>query len=85
MIFTSAFSSVQLKSALKESRKNANLLSEYHELYELQRKRLERTVDVLASEKEIWSAAAYNLALKVGESPSDFVPRHQLCFYVAGD
>ena len=42
-----------------------SLLSEYHELYELQRKRLETQVTNLAVERELWSAAAYNLALKV--------------------
>lgn len=31
----------ELDEALKESEKNASLLAEYHELYELQRKRLE--------------------------------------------
>ncbi|CAH1787293.1 unnamed protein product [Owenia fusiformis] len=56
-----------LKSALAESRKNASLLAEYHDLYELQRKRLEKQVGMLAEEKEIWSTAAYSLALKVTE------------------
>ena len=41
------------------------LLSEYHELYELQRARLEAQVIALSREKELWSGAAYNLALKV--------------------
>ena len=31
----------ELKEALIESERNANLLAEYHELYELQRRRLE--------------------------------------------
>ena len=31
----------ELNEALRESEKNASLLAEYHELYELQRKRLE--------------------------------------------
>ena len=56
---------LQLKHALAESRKNASLLSEYHDLYELQRKRLEKHVINLTDEKEIWSTAAYSLALKV--------------------
>ena len=51
-----------------ESQKNANLLNEYHELYELQRRRLEEQVHALSKEKEIWSAAAYSLALKVMSS-----------------
>lgn len=56
---------MQLKTALAESQKNAGLLAEYHMLYELQRKRLEKQVGMLAEEKEIWSTAAYSLALKV--------------------
>jgi hypothetical protein len=56
---------LQLKSALAESQKNASLLAEYHLLYELQRQRLEKNVSLLANEKEIWSSAAYSLALKV--------------------
>ncbi|ELU17826.1 hypothetical protein CAPTEDRAFT_221957 [Capitella teleta] len=59
-----------LKSALSESQKNASLLTEYHALYELQRKRLEKQVSLLAGEKEVWSSAAYSLALKVIEEHS---------------
>ena len=55
----------QLKSALAESQKNASLLAEYHDLYELQRQRLEKQVNNLSEEKEVWSTAAYSLALKV--------------------
>ena len=33
-----------LESALAEAQKNASLLEEYHDLYELQRKRLEKQV-----------------------------------------
>nr|KAG5700478.1 hypothetical protein BaRGS_013965 [Batillaria attramentaria] len=54
-----------LRQALAEAQKNAALLSEYHDLYELQRRRLERQVFVLSEEREIWSTAAYCLALKV--------------------
>ncbi|CAG5119634.1 unnamed protein product [Candidula unifasciata] len=56
-----------LRSALAESQKNASLLAEYHDLYELQRRRLERQVFVLSEEKEMWTTAAYCLALKVTE------------------
>ncbi|XP_012942468.1 axonemal dynein light chain domain-containing protein 1 isoform X2 [Aplysia californica] len=56
-----------LRSALAESQKNASLLAEYHDLYELQRRRLERQVFMLSEEREIWSTAAYSLALKVTE------------------
>ncbi|XP_071947240.1 axonemal dynein light chain domain-containing protein 1-like isoform X2 [Antedon mediterranea] len=59
-----------LARALKESEKNSSLLTEYHELYELQRKRLEKHVASLASERELWCHAAYNLSLKVTEANS---------------
>ncbi|XP_062611821.1 axonemal dynein light chain domain-containing protein 1-like isoform X3 [Saccostrea cucullata] len=56
-----------LKTALSEAQKNASLLAEYHDLYELQRKRLETSVNLLTEERELWSNAAYSLALKVTE------------------
>lgn len=56
-----------LKAALNEAHKNASLLTEYHELYELQRKRLETQVAMLTDEREIWSTSAYCLAMKVTE------------------
>ena len=55
----------QLKHALSEAQKNASLLAEYHELYELQRQRLESQVVRLTDEREIWSTASYCLAMKV--------------------
>uniref|UniRef100_H3AF91 Axonemal dynein light chain domain containing 1 n=1 Tax=Latimeria chalumnae TaxID=7897 RepID=H3AF91_LATCH len=57
----------KLSQALIQSQKNANLLEEYHGLYELQRARLEMLVKCLTEEKDLWSKAAYNLALKVIE------------------
>ena len=56
---------LQLKAALNEAQKNASLLAEYHELYELQRRRLESQVFMLTEERELWSTAAYSLAMKV--------------------
>ncbi|XP_053380213.1 axonemal dynein light chain domain-containing protein 1-like [Mercenaria mercenaria] len=56
-----------LKTALTEAQKNASLLAEYHELYELQRRRLESQVFMLTEEREIWSTASYCLAMKVTE------------------
>ena len=50
---------------IQESQTNANLVDEYHSLYELQRKRLEATVANLTTEKDLWCNASYNLALKV--------------------
>ncbi len=49
---------------MHEAQKNSDLLSEYHDLYELQRQRLENRISVLTEEREIWSSAAYSLAMK---------------------
>ncbi|XP_059840522.1 axonemal dynein light chain domain-containing protein 1 isoform X2 [Hypanus sabinus] len=57
----------ELSNALIEAHKNANLLDEYHQLYELQRKRLIAQIDTLTQEKEWWTEATYSLALKVTE------------------
>lgn len=45
---------------------SSSLLEQYRELYELQRRRLEDQVLLVAQERDIWSSAAYDLALKVG-------------------
>lgn len=55
----------ELAAAVEEARRNADLLSEYHDLYELQRQRLEKHVAALSEEKDLWSTTAYSLALKV--------------------
>nr|XP_028588215.1 axonemal dynein light chain domain-containing protein 1 isoform X6 [Podarcis muralis] len=52
----------ELLSKLRQS-----LLDEYRELYELQRRRLEAQIHQLTQEKELWSNATYELALKVIE------------------
>ncbi|XP_066481217.1 axonemal dynein light chain domain-containing protein 1 isoform X2 [Tiliqua scincoides] len=57
----------ELAKAVQESEMNANLLDEYRELYELQRARLEAQIHQLTREKELWSTATYDLALKVIE------------------
>uniref|UniRef100_UPI00398EAF57 axonemal dynein light chain domain-containing protein 1 n=1 Tax=Pristiophorus japonicus TaxID=55135 RepID=UPI00398EAF57 len=57
----------ELSNALIDAHKNANMLVEYHQLYELQRKRLIAQVGTLIQEKDWWSGAAYSLALKVIE------------------
>lgn len=54
-----------MHSALTEAHKNASLLNEYHDLYELQRKRLEKTIESLIEERDIWTKTSYNIALKV--------------------
>lgn len=64
-IFQSEFFKLQLKTALEDADRNTELLEEYHALYELQRKRLEKAVAQNNEEKETWSTAAYCLALKV--------------------
>nr|XP_060630424.1 axonemal dynein light chain domain-containing protein 1 [Anolis sagrei ordinatus] len=57
----------ELSKAIQASEMNANFLDEYRQLYELQRRRLEAQIQQLTYEKELWSSAAYDLALKVME------------------
>uniref|UniRef100_A0A8C9FV72 Axonemal dynein light chain domain containing 1 n=1 Tax=Pavo cristatus TaxID=9049 RepID=A0A8C9FV72_PAVCR len=54
----------ELAAAMREAEANANLLEQYRELYELQRRRLEEQVLMVAQERDIWSSAACDLALK---------------------
>ncbi|XP_072367381.1 axonemal dynein light chain domain-containing protein 1 isoform X1 [Scyliorhinus torazame] len=61
---------MELTGALLDAQKNANMLDEYHQLYELQRKRLIAQVNTLTQEKDWWNEAAYSLALKVIEEQS---------------
>uniref|UniRef100_A0ACB8F3T5 Uncharacterized protein n=1 Tax=Sphaerodactylus townsendi TaxID=933632 RepID=A0ACB8F3T5_9SAUR len=55
----------ELARAIWDAELNKNLLDEYRQLYELQRARLEAQIHQLTEEKELWSGAAYDLALKV--------------------
>uniref|UniRef100_A0A8C3SUR2 Axonemal dynein light chain domain containing 1 n=1 Tax=Chelydra serpentina TaxID=8475 RepID=A0A8C3SUR2_CHESE len=57
----------ELADAVRDAELNANLVEEYRELYELQRARLETQLLQLTQEKEIWSSATYDLAMKVIE------------------
>ncbi|XP_042729840.1 axonemal dynein light chain domain-containing protein 1 [Lagopus leucura] len=57
----------ELAAAMQEAEANANLLEQYRELYELQRRRLEDQVLVVSQERDIWSSAACNLALMIIE------------------
>lgn len=57
----------ELNEALKESEKNASLLVEYHDLYELQRKRLDYQLSKLIEERDLWAGSAHMLSLKVTE------------------
>lgn len=52
---------------MEDAQKNAMLLKEYHEIYELQRKRLEKALEEIADERELWIKSAYNIALKITE------------------
>ncbi len=40
-------------------------MKEYHEVYELQRRRLEKTIETITEEREIWIKASYSIATKV--------------------
>ncbi|NXP08383.1 AXDN1 protein, partial [Thinocorus orbignyianus] len=55
----------ELVAGMQEAKAGVNLLEEYRELYELQRRRLEEQVLLVAQERDIWSSAAYDLALKI--------------------
>ncbi|RXN20437.1 axonemal dynein light chain domain-containing 1 [Labeo rohita] len=55
----------ELAKALEESQRNANIVAEYHELYELQRRRLEGQMSQLYDEKDLWRKATYSLAVKI--------------------
>lgn len=44
------------------------IVEEYHDLYTFQRGRMENDIKQLMVERDIWSSAAYELALKVGSS-----------------
>ncbi|XP_075397468.1 axonemal dynein light chain domain-containing protein 1 [Tenrec ecaudatus] len=54
-----------LAQALLDAEKNAKIVEEYHDLYTLQRGRMESDINQLISERDIWSSATYQLALKV--------------------
>uniref|UniRef100_A0A8C0XMZ1 Axonemal dynein light chain domain-containing protein 1 n=1 Tax=Castor canadensis TaxID=51338 RepID=A0A8C0XMZ1_CASCN len=54
-----------LAQALLDAEKNAKIVEEYHDLYSLQRGRMENDIRQLMEERDIWSSATYELALKV--------------------
>ncbi|XP_016060501.1 PREDICTED: axonemal dynein light chain domain-containing protein 1 [Miniopterus natalensis] len=54
-----------LAQALIDAEKNAKVVEEYHDLYVLQRGRMENDIKQLMAERDIWSSATYDLALKV--------------------
>ncbi|XP_070932378.1 axonemal dynein light chain domain-containing protein 1 isoform X2 [Macaca nemestrina] len=53
-----------LAQALLDAEKNAKMVEEYHDLYTLQRERMENDMKQLMAERDIWSSATYELALK---------------------
>lgn len=57
----------ELRFALTEAAKNSSVLNEYHQLYELQRVRLEKQIKSLIFERDIWNSTAYSLAIKLIE------------------
>ncbi|XP_072802133.1 axonemal dynein light chain domain-containing protein 1 isoform X1 [Vicugna pacos] len=56
-----------LAQALLDAEKNAKIVEEYHDLYTLQRGRMESDIKQLMTERAIWSSATYELSLKVIE------------------
>ncbi|XP_054567643.1 axonemal dynein light chain domain-containing protein 1 isoform X1 [Eptesicus fuscus] len=54
-----------LAQALLDAEKNAKIVEDYHDLYMLQRGRMENDLKQLMAERDIWSTATYELALKV--------------------
>ncbi|TRY82878.1 hypothetical protein DNTS_001523 [Danionella cerebrum] len=54
----------ELAKALDESQRNANIVAQYHDLYELQRKRLEERMSHVSAERDLWRNASYSLAVK---------------------
>jgi len=57
----------ELRIALEDSAKSSAILQEYHQLYELQRQRLEKQIKALTFERDIWNSTAYSLGLKLIE------------------
>ncbi|XP_044530829.1 axonemal dynein light chain domain-containing protein 1 [Gracilinanus agilis] len=57
----------ELMLALCNAEKNARIVEEYHDLYTSQRGRMESDLKQLTTERDVWCAATYDLALKVIE------------------
>ncbi|KFO85325.1 Axonemal dynein light chain domain-containing protein 1, partial [Buceros rhinoceros silvestris] len=55
----------ELSAAVQEEKANADRWEEYQEWYKLQKKRLEEQVLVIAQERDVWSSAVSDLALKI--------------------
>ena len=65
---------------MEDSAKNSAILQEYHQLYELQRQRLEKQIQALTFERDIWNSTAYSLGLKLieGNFDSSFVKVYKI-------
>ncbi|KAA0712123.1 Axonemal dynein light chain domain-containing protein 1 [Triplophysa tibetana] len=55
----------ELAKALEESQRNADIVAKYHDLYELQRRRLRGQMLHLSDERDLWRKATYSLAIKI--------------------
>ncbi|XP_051980150.1 axonemal dynein light chain domain-containing protein 1 [Xyrauchen texanus] len=55
----------ELSKALEQSQCNIDILAEYHDLYELQRRRLEGQMSQLSDERDLWRKATYSLSVKI--------------------
>ncbi|KAK7888602.1 hypothetical protein WMY93_024162 [Mugilogobius chulae] len=55
----------ELAEALSQSQNNSEVVQSYHELYELQRSRLNTQLLQMSEERDLWSRFTYCLALKV--------------------
>ncbi|XP_029939538.1 axonemal dynein light chain domain-containing protein 1 [Salarias fasciatus] len=55
----------QLAESLKQTHTNSDVVQGYHELYELQRARLEAQLLQMTEERDCWSQCTFSLALKV--------------------
>ncbi|XP_059793360.1 axonemal dynein light chain domain-containing protein 1 isoform X4 [Balaenoptera ricei] len=56
-----------LAQALLDAEKNARIVEEYHDLYTLQRGRMESDIKQLMAERDIWNSATYELSVKIIE------------------
>ncbi|XP_072294134.1 axonemal dynein light chain domain-containing protein 1 [Eucyclogobius newberryi] len=55
----------ELADALSQTQNNSEVVQRYHELYELQRGRLNAQLLQMSEERDLWSHFTYSLALKV--------------------
>uniref|UniRef100_A0A8C3ATR4 Axonemal dynein light chain domain containing 1 n=1 Tax=Cyclopterus lumpus TaxID=8103 RepID=A0A8C3ATR4_CYCLU len=73
----------QLAGALEQTHTNSDVVQRYHELYELQRGRLEAQLVQMTEERDSWSQLTFCLALKVCEPRRSFFSfnwTHISCF-----